>query len=300
MDVTALLNASLVLHDPPTPRSFDQSPTPSVEIDGTTAPSTVVSTPPAKSTSLSPLSRRGSDSSSSPTSRVAPPLSTSSSRSRTPWDAGGYSLPLAVDTRSKLLTMDDAASTDRPPQTAIFSGDSSPTSRNYQQLQLQQHQPQVHSFAHHHTLSSAASPQQSPRHKFSDSHSSMSSYTTSAGSADSVSHSRISSMSTISGIQPLSGSRDNAGSISIVTTDVSLLAVDDDMDQGDSAASSKTPLPPCKLLDRADLSSVGQSHQQDQQLFSPRSAAERPSSPSDAMLIARGGGARVSPQDQTR
>ena len=89
-------------------------------------------------------------------------------RSRTPWDAGGYSLPL-LDTKIR-----HASST-----TKLIYYDESPID---------------------HTGSASPS---SPKHKFSDSHSSLSSCTFSS-SNNSVSHSRISSLSTVSELQPLS------------------------------------------------------------------------------------------------
>ncbi|KAI0143969.1 hypothetical protein F4776DRAFT_661069 [Hypoxylon sp. NC0597] len=88
------------------------------------------------------------------------------SRNRTPWDANGYALPLTVDTKST-----------QPPDRPV-SNSTSPAE--------------------------SGSPK-SPRHKFSDSHSSLSSY---ASSSTSLSHSRISSMSTVGGNQPNSTTSD--------------------------------------------------------------------------------------------
>ncbi|OTA70288.1 hypothetical protein K449DRAFT_393294 [Hypoxylon sp. EC38] len=88
------------------------------------------------------------------------------SRNRTPWDANGYALPLTVDTKSI-----------QPPDRPV-SNSTSPAE--------------------------SGSPK-SPRHKFSDSHSSLSSY---ASSSTSLSHSRISSMSTVGGTQPNSTTSD--------------------------------------------------------------------------------------------
>lgn len=91
-------------------------------------------------------------------------------RSRTPWDAGGYSLPLALD--AKMM---------RTPLTAkpVLYGESPPGENQAE----------------------ANSPS-SPKHKFSDSRSSLSSYTTTS-SNNSGSHSRISSLSTVSEFQPM-------------------------------------------------------------------------------------------------
>lgn len=82
------------------------------------------------------------------------------SRSRTPWDGNGYALPLTQDTKST-----------QPVR--LVSDSTSPVE--------------------------SGSPK-SPRHKFSGSHSSLSSY---ASSSTSFSHSRISSMSTVGGMQPI-------------------------------------------------------------------------------------------------
>ncbi|KAI8624433.1 hypothetical protein F5Y19DRAFT_314911 [Xylariaceae sp. FL1651] len=84
------------------------------------------------------------------------------SRSRTPWDGNGYALPLTLNTKS----------TPAPTRSLYYS--ESPVE--------------------------SVSPK-SPRHKFSDSHSSLSSY---ASSSASLSHSRISSMSTVGGVQTMS------------------------------------------------------------------------------------------------
>ena len=97
------------------------------------------------------------------------PCERTSSRSRTPWDAGGYSLPLSFE--PKLV---QTPATARP----IFQGESP----------LE-------------TLDPVSPRSCSPRHKFSDSHSSLASYGTTF-SANSGSHSRFSSLSTVSEYLP--------------------------------------------------------------------------------------------------
>lgn len=93
--------------------------------------------------------------------------------SRTPWDAGGYSLPLTLN---------------------VKNGQMSPASKSVYQNEV----------APMENLGSTSP--NSPKHKFSDSRSSLSSYTTmsSSNSCHSRSHSRISSLSTVSEYQPLS------------------------------------------------------------------------------------------------
>ncbi|KAI0892334.1 hypothetical protein F4806DRAFT_244606 [Annulohypoxylon nitens] len=85
------------------------------------------------------------------------------SRSRTPWHGDNYTLPTTLDT--------DTKSTE--PSVRQVSNSTSPAE---------------------------STSSKSPRHKFSDSHSSLSSY---ASSNTSLSHSRISSMSTVGGIQSI-------------------------------------------------------------------------------------------------
>lgn len=147
MDVTSLLNSSSAALQQRRSDSVDSS-TPSATA-GTTAASTAVHTPSPDRTP----SRRTSG-------------SRSPNRNRTPWDAGGYSLPLSLDTKSI-----------RTPSTAgpvFYCESQSPTD--------------------------GQSSPKSPKHKFSDSRSSLSSY---ASSNNSISHSRISSLSTVSEFQPL-------------------------------------------------------------------------------------------------
>ena len=95
-------------------------------------------------------------------------------RSRTPWDAGGYSLPLTLNIKN---------AQDSPASRPAFSSEAPPIDS---------------------TGSTTCSPK-SPYHKFSDSHSSLSSYMTmsSNNSSRSRSHSRISSLSTVSEYQAM-------------------------------------------------------------------------------------------------
>lgn len=93
-------------------------------------------------------------------------------RSRTPWDAGGYSLPLTLNVKNVQNSQAAKPSfyTEATPVDSV--GSTSP---------------------------------KSPKHKFSDSRSSLSSYTTMSSntSSHSRSHSRISSLSTVSEYQPM-------------------------------------------------------------------------------------------------
>jgi hypothetical protein len=122
---------------------------------------------------------------SSPARRMSGSGARSLRRHRTPWDAGGYSLPLTIDTASaKSITIPSPRS-----RLPTFCSDSPTETR-----------PSI-------------SPT-SPAHKYSLSHGSISSsYTSSTtsslnfGSAPcSGSHSRISSLSTVSELQPLTSS----------------------------------------------------------------------------------------------
>ncbi|KAK9782898.1 hypothetical protein SCAR479_01241 [Seiridium cardinale] len=166
-------------------------------------------------------------------------------RARTPWDAGGYSLPLTLDT--KVAT--------QPPTRPAFYNESPIDS---------------------------ASPK-SPKHRFSDSYSSLSSYTS---SLNSMSHSRFSSLSTVSGFQ----------SLGPLLTDMPALE-SRSCDNLDSAV-SRSSIP--DYFGKRVRKDGG---------TSPTTIAEepamgdvrRPGSPSDAMLISRGmlGSDRMSPQDIT-
>lgn len=93
-------------------------------------------------------------------------------RNRTPWDAGGYSLPLTLNVKNTQMGHGSRMG---------FNQDGTPAER-----------------------AGSTSPK-SPKHKFSDSRSSLSSYTTMSSnqSCHSRSHSRISSLSTVSEYQPL-------------------------------------------------------------------------------------------------
>lgn len=110
--------------------------------------------------------------------RMVPMRTSSDSRltsrnSRTPWDAGGYSLPLTLNVKNGHMS---------PASKTAYQPEGTPMD----------------------TLGSTSP--KSPKHKFSDSRSSLSSYTTmsSSTSCHSRSHSRISSLSTVSEYQPLS------------------------------------------------------------------------------------------------
>lgn len=93
-------------------------------------------------------------------------------RSRTPWDAGGYSLPLTLNVKNVQNS---------PAAKPSFYTEATPVD------------------------SIGSTSPKSPKHKFSDSRSSLSSYTTMSSntSSHSRSHSRISSLSTVSEYQPM-------------------------------------------------------------------------------------------------
>ncbi|KAH8671062.1 hypothetical protein BX600DRAFT_509768 [Xylariales sp. PMI_506] len=213
MDVTSMLNSASAANREAR-ESADLTPTPSVA-DGSTACSSVVQTPSPKTTP----SRRLSE-------------AQTPNRSRTPWDAGGYSLPLTLDTKTAVQI------SARP----AFYSDSPIDS---------------------------ASPK-SPRHRFSDSYSSLSSYTS---SMTSYAHSRLSSISTLGGLQ----------TVQSLFTD--LPALDSrSCDNLDSAVS------------RTSLQDFSMKKTRKDGVVSPTTIMEevpvldirRPGSPSDAMLISRG------------
>jgi hypothetical protein len=80
MDLTSLLNTSTGINPDIERESLEHTPTPSIDIS--TVPSTALPTPsPEKSPSRRLSDGRGPN------------------KSRTPWDAGGYSLPLSLDTK---------------------------------------------------------------------------------------------------------------------------------------------------------------------------------------------------------
>ncbi|ERT02293.1 hypothetical protein HMPREF1624_00591 [Sporothrix schenckii ATCC 58251] len=177
MDVTAMLNTAStaaalepnleMIHerkDSSDDDFTDSAQTPSATTGDSTAPSSVVATPLEKTPS-----RRSSDS-------RAP------NRNRTPWDAGGYSLSMALDNTKKLVQTS--------PNTLHVLPSSMASTTLPESIDT----------------ASTAVPggSTSPRHKFSDSRSSLSSAYTNASSTNSVTHSRISSLSTVSENQPLS------------------------------------------------------------------------------------------------
>ncbi|CAK7202562.1 hypothetical protein SEUCBS139899_005286 [Sporothrix eucalyptigena] len=198
MDVTAMLNTAStaaaverklqMIHerkDSSDEELGDAMQTPSATTGGSTAPSSMAATPLEKTPS-----RRSSD-------------SRTPNRNRTPWDAGGYSLSLALDNTKKLVQTSPGT------RTAFIVGGTSPIPRDV-----------LPTSAATPTLSSASATQgtvipesgsmdlaggsTSPRHKFSDSRSSFSSaYTNASSTNNSVAHSRISSLSTVSENQPL-------------------------------------------------------------------------------------------------
>ncbi len=185
MDVTSLLNMASTasateggalqpIHerkDSSDDELMDALRTPSATATNSTAPSSIVATPPEKTSS-----RRSSES--------RTPI-----RNRTPWDAGGYSLSLALDNTKKLVQ--------GSPGAAAVSGSAPLASTTASAM--------VSSSDAMDLTGSCGSPKSaSPRHKFSDSRSSFSSaYTIASSTNNSVSHSRISSLSTVSENQPL-------------------------------------------------------------------------------------------------
>ncbi|KAL8376441.1 hypothetical protein RB595_007503 [Gaeumannomyces hyphopodioides] len=162
MDVTALLNSGAKLGQLSQMAQLAQLGPRGEPLDLTPTPS-VISNTTAASTGVATPPPEKSPSRSNSESRTP-------NRSRTPWDAGGYSLPLTLD--AKMI---------RTPLTAkpVLYSDSPP--------------------GEHHPDGNSPS---SPKHKFSDSRSSLSSYTTTS-SNNSGSHSRISSLSTVSEFQPM-------------------------------------------------------------------------------------------------
>jgi len=229
MDVTSLLNSSSAAAAAAALQRRDSvsSSTPSATGD-TTAASTAVHTPSPDRT---------------------PPRRTSGSRSpsrnRTPWDAGGYSLPLTLDTKA----IPSSPSNSRP---NFYHNSDSPTDCG---------------------ANASASPK-SPKHKFSDSRSSLSSY--SSSSNNSLSHSRISSLSTVSEYQPLTA----------LITDISLdgkpaasNGMAEKIEGGPDRLSSFDSTPVGATQDD-NRSSVGGSLHND--------SLDRPESPSDAVMIRRG------------
>ncbi|KAH9900092.1 hypothetical protein F4778DRAFT_155206 [Xylariomycetidae sp. FL2044] len=146
-------------------------------------------------------------------------------RNRTPWDANGYALPLTVNSKPS-----------QTPARPIFRSESPVGS---------------------------VSPK-SPRHKLSDSHSSLSSY---ASSTSSLSHSRISSMSTVGGFQTMSSIPD-------------VPSVESELEPAE-LVTSKNPVADTWQRGKSDAA------------VSPTAVTEeatlagRPGSPSDALLMSR-------------
>lgn len=207
--------------------STDNTPTPSAT-GGSTVSSTGFSTPSPDKT---------------PSRRTSESRSSSSVRSRTPWDAGGYSLPLTLDTKSV-----QTPSTSRP----IYYSESPIENMN------------------------SASPH-SPKHKFSDSRSSLSSYASSSN--NSVSHSRISSLSTVSEFLPLN-------SLTMSTDTPSLEVRMSEMAAPPGCPMLGEVLPPSPAPTRTkheeNEASSGSGHSLE--------GLGRAGSPSDAILITRPGG----------
>ncbi len=197
-------------------------------------------------------------------------------RNRTPWDAGGYSLP--INTVSSMT----ATTPTTPPQNIHYHDSHIDTPR-------------------------------SPHHKFSDSRSSLSSFTSSLQSA---SHSRFSSMSTVSsGIQPLNTILAESIALDSATKPqpLNLESIPSPMDHTHSRSSSSAAQPqgsisPTGSLDALALVAEGQlarrqsepstlngvednmslSKEGDTRVAADKSMpSERPSSPSDAILIKR-------------
>jgi hypothetical protein len=136
--------------------------------------------------------------------RQAPP-----SRNRTPWDAGGYSLPINTLNHTAILPITNATNE---------SGNGCL---------------QIHSFDSQ-SIESAIESAKSPCHKSSDSRSSLSSFTSTTNSgANSTTHSRFSSMSTVNSIHPFSFSNN------------SNLICDNSTDSNRSSESSTTPQMEC-------------------------------------------------------
>lgn len=121
----------------------------------------------------------------------------------------------------------------------------------------------------------------SPKHKFSDSHSSLSSYTSSTQSGG---HSRISSLSTVSGIQPFTSLLND-----VPAFDTKLAEHQQNM-TGPGMVDIQPPSP------------RGMGHDPNMPPLDPAMKGPgRPGSPSDAILITRGMGSnRSSPTDGLR
>ena len=186
MDVTAMLNTASMavamepklelIHerkDRSDEELTDSVQTPSATTGDSTAPSSMAVTPLEKTPS-----RRSSD-------PRAP------NRNRTPWDAGGYSLSMALDNTRKLIQTSPGTRHVLPSSLSSTA----PTAQGTSATVLENMD----------LAAVAPGGSTSPRHKFSDSRSSFSSaYTNASSTNNSVAHSRISSLSTVSENQPLS------------------------------------------------------------------------------------------------
>jgi hypothetical protein len=192
-------------------------------------------------------------------------------RNRTPWDAGGYSLPINTLSSSTPTT---------PPQIIHYDDSHVETPR-------------------------------SPHHKFSDSRSSLSSFTSSLHSAT---HSRFSSMSTVSStIQPMNSILAESIAVDLATKSQSLdlesapLPTEQIRSSG-SATEPRDSTSPTGSLDtlalvaedrqarrqsepstlKAEEDAMSSSQEVDGKALADKSMfLERPSSPSDAILIKR-------------
>ncbi|KAK1989813.1 hypothetical protein LX36DRAFT_717241 [Colletotrichum falcatum] len=232
-------------------------------------------------------------------------------RNRTPWDAGGYSLPLALDTKLSLthskptyycesdVDQSASASSYDVPSSSCHSRASSLSSLAHEMAHSANITPMTSTHPGRPSISGDSDAQltarpnlpreddgqqhltggfpKSPKHKFSDSHSSLSSYTSSNQSGG---HSRISSLSTVSGIQPFTSLLNE-----VPAFDAKLAEHQQNM-SGPGMVDIQPPSP----------RTMGQ---HDQVLDPAMKVPGRPGSPSDAILITRGmgGSNRSSPAD---
>jgi hypothetical protein len=175
-------------------------------------------------------------------------------RNRTPWDAGGYSLPIMSSNPAAAATTPPSF----PPQPAHFDD------------------------------SQTESP--SPNHKFSDSRSSLSSF---ASSIQSASHSRFSSTSTVSGCYPLNSWASEVLSPKSMTLELTSPSNSTDAPSNDPRQNLPAPTTeiPDTLSTIVEFRSTPEPEQQTQDDHeidcASNPAIHRPSSPSDAILIRR-------------
>jgi hypothetical protein len=209
---------------------------------------------------------------------------TTPTRNRTPWDAGGYSLP--INTLSSIPMTTTASSSSSTTRTSTPPQGKLPSQEQEQSLDTPS----------------------SPRHKFSDSRSSLSSFTSSLQSA---SHSRFSSLSTVGSLQQVnslseavSGAKKASidfGNPPINTIDISRPATSSTQSRGSVSPTASMEA----LILAAEKHSVSQRpgstlktsnedsnmSQTTEKPSSPSQnefvAGPRPSSPSDAILIKR-------------